>query len=122
MAGGIRHFMSRPDGGRQQDHPDREEGYRPPKHKLSEAEKERLKHQHWDWLSFIALCALGGIATGALVAWAVLRFDINGIGSMIARSGHWMGYTALLVGGFASTFGMITMGIGIMVRSTWPER
>ena len=121
MAGGVRHFMMRPGGGRG-DHPDREEGYQPEKRKLSEAEKERLKLQHWDWIGFIALCALGGIAVGALAAWAVLRFDINGIGSMIARSGYWMGYTALLVGSFASTFGMISMGIGIMVRSTWPER
>ena len=119
MAGGLKRFTML-SGGRR-DHPDRGEGYRLSKRRLSEAERKRLRHQHRDWLGFIALCALGGITMGALAAWAVLRFDINGIGAMIGRSGQWMGYTALLVGGFTSTFGMIAMGIGIMVRSTWPE-
>ncbi|WP_075997617.1 hypothetical protein [Salaquimonas pukyongi] len=118
MAGDLKLFMTPPGD---EDHPGGQDEHRQLKRRMSEAEKERLARQHWDWLGFIALCALGGIALGAVSAWAVLRFDINGIGSMIGRSGNWAEYTALLVGGLASTLGMIAMGIGIMVRSTWPE-
>ncbi|MCB1386758.1 MAG: hypothetical protein KDJ80_12565 [Nitratireductor sp.] len=88
--------------------------------RLSEREKARLRRQHRDWLGFIALCAAGGIAAGLLAAWAVLRFDVNGLGSIVARSGEWRGYTGLLAASFASTGGMIAMGVGIMLRATWP--
>lgn len=123
MADGLKQFMTGlNDGSRgQRDHPDRDPPEKP-KRELTERERERLKRQHWDWLKFIALCAFIGGTLGVVTVLGVVRFDVNGIGSMIANSPNRLGYTALLTASFASTFAAIAMGIGIMVRSTLPER
>ena len=95
------------------------------KPKMSEAERKRLQDEHWSWLRFIVLCAFIGGALGVICVWLFLASDIGGLGSMVARSSRRIGVTALLAAGFASTFGMIAMGIGIMVRSdmkTWDKK
>ncbi len=89
--------------------------------KLSDEDRAKIKKQHWDWLQFIALCALGGITIGVIVSVIIIRMDINGLGSLLARSPNRTGFTLLLTAGFASTFGMVAMGVGIMIRSTWPQ-
>ncbi len=81
-------------------------------------ERERLNKQHWDWLKFIALCALAGITIGAIISMFIVKSDMNGLGGLLARSPNRIGYTFLLVAGFASTFGMAAMGVGIVARST----
>lgn len=90
--------------------------------KLSDREKERIHQEHWSWIWFIALAALAGMTLGVITVVVLLQFDINGLGTMVARSSDRLIVTALLAGGFASTFGMIAMGIAIMIRSSWPTR
>jgi len=89
---------------------------------ISEKERQRLHKQHWDWLKFIALCALAGITFGALISLWIINSDLNGFGSLLARSANRIGFTILLVAGFASTFGMVAMGIGITIRSQMQDK
>ncbi len=89
---------------------------------ISEKERQRLHKQHWDWLKFIALCALAGITFGALISLWIINSDLNGFGSLLARSANRVGFTILLVAGFASTFGMVAMGVGITIRSQVQDR
>lgn len=89
---------------------------------ITDKERARLHKQHWDWLKFIALCALAGVTIGALVSLWIVQSDLNGLGGLLARSPNRIGFTVLLVAGFASTFGMVAMGIGITVRSQMQDK
>ena len=90
--------------------------------KLSEQEKQRLHAQHWRWIKMIIMAAFIGAAIGVLTIWLILHFDMNGLGTLIARSSRRLAVTALLTAGFASTFGMVAMGVAIMVKSATPRR
>lgn len=85
---------------------------------LSEREKANIREEHKSWLIYIALLALGGITLGVVIAAGVIQLDVNGIGSMLARSPNRVGFTLLFAGGLASTFGMVVMGVGIMIRAS----
>ena len=91
------------------------------KRTITDKDRAAVKKQHSDWLKFIALCGLAGITIGALTALLVVRYDINGFGTLLAHSSHRIGFTILLTAGFASTFGMVAMGTGIMIRSQTQE-
>jgi len=100
--------------------PDEEdEGYKVPKPKMSARERERLKRQHVSWIRFIIKCAFFGAAIGVIATWLFLESNFGGLGEMVERSPNRTGFTALLTLSFASTFGTIAMGIGIMVRSSF---
>lgn len=95
---------------------------RPPLHErerksLNERERKRLTNQHQDWLRFIAFWSFAGAVAGILLVWAMVQFDFGGIGSLLARSGQRIGYTALLAAGFASLFGAAVCGVAIMIRA-----
>ena len=100
-------------------HPDREnDGYKPPARKISQRERERLERQHASWIWFIIKCAFFGAALGVIASWLFIEANLNGFGELIARSPNRVGFTALLTLSFASTFGTIAMGVGIMFRSS----
>ncbi len=84
---------------------------------VNESERREAARLHRDWLSYILLCAAFGIALGVGLAALLIRLDVSGIGTMLAHSPHEMGYKLLLAGGLASTFGMVSMGTGIMLRA-----
>ncbi len=86
---------------------------------ITEQERQEASRLHRDWLSYIALCAVFGIALGVGLAALLIRLDVSGIGSMLAHSPHAFGYKLLMAGGLASTFGMVSMGVGIMVRAMY---
>jgi len=96
---------------------DPENRYKVAPPKMTDAERRRLQQQHWSWLRYIMICAFVGAALGVITVWLIIHFEIGGLGSMLARSSSRLGVTALLTAGFASTFGMIAMGVGIMIRS-----
>ncbi len=98
------------------DHPDHEPKRLRPR-KLTEREKAALRSQHDDWLRYIVVSAFDGMAIGTAIALALIWFDINGIGSLLANSQHKTGYTLLLVGGLAHTFGMVVAGTAIWLRA-----
>jgi hypothetical protein len=85
---------------------------------LTEAERAAVQAEHWSWLRYIAISACDGMALGALIAVTLIRLDVQHIGSMLARSSHELGYTALLIAGFAHTFGMVVSGTAIWLRAT----
>lgn len=85
---------------------------------LSEAERAAVEAEHWSWLRYIAISACDGMALGALVAIMLIRLDVQDIGTMLAGSSHEFGYTALLIAGFAHTFGMVVSGTAIWLRAT----
>lgn len=101
---------------------DLEKRYKVVPRKMTDAERERLQRQHWSWIRYIVLCAFVGAATGVITVWLTLTMNVGGLGEMLARSSSRLGVTALLTAGFASTFGMIAMGIGIMIRSGMEDR
>ncbi len=84
---------------------------------VTDKDRDAIKKQHWDWLQFIALCALAGITAGVVTAVIIIQYDINHLGTLLARSHNRAGYTFLLTAGFASTFGMVATGAGVMIRS-----
>lgn len=84
---------------------------------ITPKERDRLKKQHNHWLWLIALSTLAGGVIGVLIVWSILYFDIGNLGSMLARSQHRFGYTALLTAGFASLFGMAICGATIMFEA-----
>jgi hypothetical protein len=96
---------------------DRQAGDRQAGRPVSESERREAARLHRDWLSYILLCAVFGIALGVGLAALLIRLDVSGIGTMLAHSPHQLGYRLLLAGGLASTFGMISMGVGIMIRA-----
>ena len=89
-----------------------------PPRALTEAERAAVRAEHWSWIRFIVLSACDGMALGALIAVLIIRLDIHDIGTMLAASRHEFGYTALLIGGFAHTFGMVIAGTAIWLRAT----
>jgi hypothetical protein len=84
---------------------------------LNESERREAARLHRDWLSYIALCGAFGVALGVGLAALLIRLDVSGIGTMLAHSPNETGYRLLLAGGLASTFGMVSMGTGIMIRA-----
>jgi hypothetical protein len=86
---------------------------------LRESERREIMRVHRDWLSYIALCGAFGIALGVALAALVVRLDISGIGTMLGHSPHALGYKLLLAGGLASTCGMVSMGVGILIRAEY---
>ena len=103
---------------RENDGPDDEKREVRWQRKLSEHEKAQIREEHKSWLTFIAMLALGGITLGIVLAAMIIQLDVNGIGSMLSRSPNRIGFTLLFAAGLASTFGMVVMGVGIMIRST----
>lgn len=85
---------------------------------VTPAQREKMRAEHWSWLRFIFLAACDGMALGALVAVLAIRFNMNGIGDLLASSDHQAGYTLMLVAGFAHTFGMVVSGCAIWWRAT----
>ncbi len=82
-------------------------------HKLTEQQKRALTREHWAWIRHIAIHAVGGMVIGGLVVIMILYFDVNRIGTMIGRSENRFWYVALMIAGFASTFGMVASGTAI---------
>ena len=99
-----------------------DEGYKIPEKKMTQRERERLQRQHASWIWYILKCAVVGAALGVIATWLFLQSNFNGLGEMVARSPNRIGFTALLALSFASTFGALAMGIGIMIRSDHPEK
>lgn len=85
---------------------------------LTPAEREELQAEHRSWIRYIFLSALDGMALGALVAVVLIQFDVNGIGQLLANSAHPWGFKAMLIVGFAHTFGMVVTGLAIWWRAT----
>ncbi|MGI9399747.1 MAG: hypothetical protein ACR2O0_00710 [Rhizobiaceae bacterium] len=102
--------------------PDSNEPDQGPRRIVTEAERAAVKAQHWSWIRFIFLSALDGMAIGALVAIAIIRLDLHGVGTMMANSNHQTGYTLLLIGSFAHTFSMVVCGSAIWLRSTEEDK
>lgn len=94
-----------------------EDDMEPPRRPITERERLEIAKTHRDWISFILLCAVFGVALGVGLASLIVHLDISGIGTMLSHSPHFLGYKLLLAGGLASTFGMVSMGVGIMIRS-----
>lgn len=95
--------------------------YKRPQRKLSDAERTEIRNEHASWLKHIAIGAIDGVLVGIAVGLAIIWLDINGIGTMLARSGNQLGYTALLLAGLAQTFGMVAAGAAIWLRATKEE-
>ena len=89
-----------------------------PQRPLTEAERKAMWREHWSWIRYIALSAADGMALGALIAVLIIRLNVHGIGEMLASSEHGTGYTAMLIIGFAHTFGMVVAGSAIWIRAT----
>lgn len=90
----------------------------PPPRKITEKERARIRAQHSEWLRHIAIAAIDGILIGFAVGVAIIYFDINGIGTMLGRSDHQIGYTFMLLAGLAHTFGMVSAGMSIWLKAT----
>ena len=102
--------------------PDSKEDKRPAQRRLTESERAGVTAQHWSWIRFILISALDGMALGALVAIAIIKLDLHGVGTMLANSNHQIGYTLLLIGSFAHTFGMVVCGSAIWLRATEEDK
>lgn len=89
-----------------------------PQRKLTETERQKIRHEHSSWLRHIAVGAIDGVLVGMFVGLAIIGFDINGIGSMLANSKHQIGYTLLLLAGLAQTFGMVSAGMAVWLKAT----
>jgi len=89
---------------------------------MTQQERERLQRQHASWIWYILKCAGVGAALGVIATWLFMESNFNGFGEMIARSPNRIAFTALLALSFASTFGAMAMGIGIMIRSDHPQK
>ena len=79
--------------------------------------RERLKKQHRDWIIYLILHSMLGILIGAIIGAALIWFNIAGLGQMVQNSSNPMGYALLLISGFAYTFGLLTVGTGVVIRS-----
>lgn len=82
-----------------------------------EKKRQQMRDEHWSWIGTIVTHALGGVILGGIVAFLIIRYDINRIGSMLAHSENRFGFTLLLFAGFASLFGMVASGTAIWFRS-----
>ncbi|MEL7429956.1 MAG: hypothetical protein AAFN43_08140 [Pseudomonadota bacterium] len=89
-----------------------------PQRKISEQERVKIREQHKGWLRHMAVGAIDGILVGIVVGLALIGFDINGIGSMLANSKHQLGYTLLLLASLAQTFGMVSAGAAVWLKAT----
>ena len=79
--------------------------------------QRETRDEHWSWIGMIATHAIGGMILGGLVAYFIIHYDINRIGTMLGHSGNRFGFTLLLFAGFASLFGMVASGTAIWFRS-----
>ena len=97
---------------------DSEKPYQKP---LTDLERAVIRGEHFNWLKYIARAALDGMLIGLAVGLAIIFFDINSIGSMLQKSQNQMGYTLMLLGGLAHTFGMVSAGMSIWIKATQEE-
>jgi hypothetical protein len=58
-----------------------------------------------------------GMAIGALIGFLIIHYDIRRIGTMIGKSDYWLGYSFLLMFGFATICGMVAGGAAIWIRA-----
>jgi len=65
-------------------------------------------------LRFLAGHLLVGIAAGWMVLAAMLWLDVGGLATLLWASPDWPVLLALLLFGFAITFGSLAMGTGVM--------
>lgn len=92
-----------------------------PQRPMSEREKSRIAAQHRSWISMIIMQSGVGAIIGTMLALAVMHYDINRIGSMIASSKDGIGYSLLFIFGFATLFGMVVSGTAIWLRAVSGE-
>lgn len=102
------------------DHPDHAVEA-PPQRPMSQRERDQIAAQHRSWISMIILQSAVGIVIGTLLALAVMHYDINRIGTMIAASKDGPAYAALFIFGFATLFGMVVSGTAIWLRAVSEE-
>ena len=69
---------------------------------------------HKPVLRFLMSHLLYGSLGAAVFCWAILHFDMGGMGTLIERSGQPWLWQALLFFGNWITFGGVAMAIGIM--------
>ena len=84
---------------------------------LTELEKQELEAQHWSWLRMIMVQTACGMGIGGLIGLLIIYHDIRRIGTMIGKSEYWLGYSFLLMFGFATICGMVAGGAAIWIRS-----
>lgn len=58
-----------------------------------------------------------GSAIGCLIGYLILHYNISGLGDLMWNSKNWLGYTLLLMFGFASLIGPIAAGVAIWMRA-----
>lgn len=85
---------------------------------ISPEARDEFRREHQTWLRHIAIGAVDGMLVGMAAGCALIVLDINGIGSMLARSQNQTGYTLLLLMGFAQTFGMVSAGLSVWMKAT----
>lgn len=93
-----------------------------PPHTITEEDRKRIRTEHQVWLSYIGTAAIDGALIGLAVGLAIIFIDIHGIGTMLSRSDQQTGYSLLLLAGFSHTFGMVSAGMSIWLKTTRQER
>ena len=69
---------------------------------------------HREAILFLLKHCAGGCAGGLVFGWLILKFDIAGLGTMIAASPDKYLVLGMLFFGLFITFGSIAMAIGVM--------
>jgi hypothetical protein len=87
------------------------------KRPYTKQEKQELEDQHWSWLRMIIVQTGCGMAIGGLIGLLIIYYDFRRIGTMIGKSDYWLGYTFLLMFGFATICGMVAGGAAIWLRA-----
>ncbi len=71
--------------------------------------------QDWRLVRFLVRHALVGIAVGWNLLGLLLVLDVAGLGTLVAQSAHRWEALALLLAGFAVTFGGVAMATAIFL-------
>ncbi len=85
--------------------------------KLSDRERQEIADEHWSWIRMIITHAGIGMVLGALTGFLIIYYDVNRLGTMIAKSEYGTGYALLLMFSFGAFFGSIASGISIWMRA-----
>lgn len=93
-----------------------------PERKLTDRDRANIRAEHSNWLRHIAIAAIDGVLIGVFVGIAIIWLDINKIGTMLANTNNQTGYTLMLLGGLAHTFGMVAAGMSIWLKATQEEK
>lgn len=88
---------------------------------MSDKEKERLRLQHREWISYIILHSLIGFAIGTAMIIAIFWLDINRLGTIFTNSDNKVTFLVLMISGFGSTFGMAVSGTAMWLKATEDE-